>query len=89
MKKKINMHFIMVSSLAVLVLAAVSMILFYNILKNQVYDDIEAYTHVIQPFQPEFWETEENRERLAQDGLRITLILKGGSVSYDSRVNRQ
>ena len=33
MKKKINMHFIMVSSLAVLVLAAVSMILFYNILK--------------------------------------------------------
>ena len=56
MKKKINMHFIMVSSLAVLVLAAVSVILFYNILKNQVYDDIKDYTHVIQTLPQAFFE---------------------------------
>lgn len=48
MKKKINVQFIIVSSFAVVFTAAAAMILFYNIFKNQVYDDIKDYTHVIQ-----------------------------------------
>ena len=74
MKKKINIQFITVSSFAVMITAAVSMLLFYHIFKNQVFDDIEAYAHVIQPLDQQFWEQEKNLLRLEEDGLRITLV---------------
>jgi len=67
-----------VSALAVVITAITSMILFYSIFKNQVFDDIEAYAHVIQPLNQEFWEEPRNQERLEQDGLRITLIAENG-----------
>lgn len=73
-----------VSALAVVITAITSMILFYNIFKNQVFDDIEAYAHVIQPLDQEFWEEPKNQERLERDGLRITLIAEDGKVIYDS-----
>ena len=50
MKRKINIQFIIVSSFAAVFTAIAAMILFYNIFKNQVYDDIKDYTHVIQAF---------------------------------------
>lgn len=84
MKKKINVQFMAVSALAVVITAITSMILFYNIFKNQVFDDIEAYAHVIQPLDQEFWEEPKNQERLERDGLRITLIAEDGKVIYDS-----
>lgn len=84
MKKKINVQFMAVSALAVVITAITSMILFYNIFKNQVFDDIEAYAHVIQPLDQEFWEEPKNQERLERDGLRITLIAETGKVIYDS-----
>lgn len=84
MKKKINVQFMAVSALAVVITAITSMVLFYNIFKNQVFDDIEAYAHVIQPLDQEFWEEPKNQERLERDGLRITLIAEDGKVIYDS-----
>lgn len=87
MKKKINVQFMAVSALAVVITAITSMILFYNIFKNQVFDDIEAYAHVIQPLDQEFWEEPKNQERLERDGLRITLIAEDGKVIYDSAVD--
>lgn len=75
-----------VSALAVVITAITSMILFYNIFKNQVFDDVEAYAHVIQPLNQNFWDQEENKERLLKDGLRITLIKENGTVAYDSIV---
>lgn len=84
MKKKINIQFIAVSAFAVVITALTAMLLFYSIFKNQVFDDIEAYAHVIQPLDKEFWEMEKNRLRLEEDGLRITLIQSDGTVEYDS-----
>lgn len=84
MKKKINIQFMAVSAMAVIITAIASMLLFYNIFKNQVFDDIKAYSHVIQPLQPEFWDESGNRECIGQDGLRITLIEENGTVIYDS-----
>ncbi len=84
MKKKINVQFMAVSALAVVITAITSMILFYSIFKNQVFDDIEAYAHVIQPLNQEFWAEPRNQERLEQDGLRITLIAENGKVIYDT-----
>ena len=87
MKKKINVQFIIVSSFAVVFTAAAAMILFYNIFKNQVYDDIKDYTHVIQTLPQAFWENEKNIIRLKEDGLRVTVIQKDGSVEFDSSAN--
>ncbi len=88
MKKKINIQFIAVSSFAVMVTAVMSMLLFYHIFTNQVFDDIEAYAHVIQPFDQKFWEQEKNLLRLEEDGLRITLIEADGKVAYDSSADQ-
>ena len=84
MKRKINIQFMAVSAFAVIITALTSMLLFYNIFKNQVFDDIKAYAHVIQPLDQGFWEKPENQKRLDQDGLRITLVGKSGKVIYDS-----
>ena len=89
MKKKINVQFIIVSSFAVVFTAAAAMILFYNIFKNQVYDDIKDYTHVIQTLPQAFWENEKNIIRLKEDGLRVTVIQKDGSVEFDSSANQK
>lgn len=89
MKKKINIQFIIVASFAAVFTAIAAMILFYNIFKNQVYDDIKDYTHVIQAFPQGFLEKEENIIRLKEDGLRITLIQKDGSVAFDSSANQK
>ena len=88
MERKINIQFIAVSAFAVMITALMSMLLFYNIFKNQVFDDIEAYAHVIQPLDLEFWEQEENLQRLKEDGLRITLIAADGNVEYDSSADK-
>lgn len=88
MKRKINIQFVAVSSFAVVITALMSILLFYNILKNQVFDDIEAYAHVIQPLDLKFWEQEENLQRLKMDGLRITLIAADGRVEYDSSADK-
>lgn len=88
MKKKINIQFIAVSAFAVVITALMSMLLFYNIFNNQVFDDIEAYAHVIYPLDLEFWEQEENQQKLKEDGLRITMIAADGTVEYDSSADK-
>ena len=89
MKKKINIQFILLSSFAVVVTAAASMALFYSIFKNQVYDDIKDYTHIIRAYEPEFLKSDKNREFLKKDGIRVTFIQKDGSVSYDSSMGQK
>lgn len=89
MKKKINFQFLMVSSFAVVTAAVISMALFYNIFKNQVYDDLKDDTHIIQALLQKTQNSEENRILLERDGLRITLIREDGSVEYDSSADQQ
>lgn len=88
MKRKINIQFMVVSALAVLITALASMILFYSIFKKQVFQDVEAYTHLIQHFDEKFWNVKENRERLVQDGMRITLMDYDGTVLYDTMAEK-
>ena len=88
MKKKINIQFIFLSSFAVIAAAIASMALFYSIFKNQVYDDIKDYTHIIRALGPEFWEHGEHGAFLKKDGIRVTFIQKDGSVSYDSSMGQ-
>ena len=73
----------LISALAIVVIAVCSMVLFYDILKKQIFDDLKANAHVISLMQPEELPAELNYD-LEEDGLRITLVEEDGSVVYDS-----
>ena len=83
MKKKINHKFMLISAVAIIIIALCSMILFYDILKKQIFDDLKANAHVISMMEPDRLPGEIN-DNLDKDGLRITLIDQDGSVIYDS-----
>ncbi|MDD6057074.1 MAG: ATP-binding protein [Clostridiales bacterium] len=83
MKKKLNLKFMMIAAIAIVVFSVCSMLVFSNILAEQIFDDLKADAHVISAM---------NREHLSQtidydigeDGLRITLIDLEGNVLYDN-----
>ena len=83
MKKKINSKFMLISAIAIIVMAICAMVLFYDILKKQIFDDLKANAHVISMMKPEDLPNEINYN-LNEDGLRITLIAEDGTVIYDS-----
>ena len=53
MKKKINSKFMLISAIAIIVMAICAMVLFYDILKKQIFDDLKANAHVISMMNPE------------------------------------
>ena len=85
MKKKINHRFMLIAALAIIVTAVCSMVLFYDILKKQIFDDLKANAHVISLMQPEELQAELNYD-LEEDGLRITLVGEIGRASCRERV---
>jgi len=83
MKKKINAKFMLISTVAVVITGICSMFLFYDILKEQIFDDLAANASVISMMNPELL-AEEIPADLNKDGLRITIIKEDGTVIYDS-----
>ena len=83
MKKKINAKFMLISTVAVVVTGICAMFIFYNILKEQIFDDLAANASVISMMNPELL-AEEIPTDLNKDGLRITIIQEDGTVVYDS-----
>ena len=83
MKKKINAKFMLISAVAVVVTGICAMFIFYNILKEQIFDDLAANASVISMMNPELL-TEKLPVDMDKDGLRITLIEEDGTVVYDS-----
>ena len=83
MKKKINAKFMLISTVAVVVTGICAMFIFYNILKEQIFDDLAANASVISMMNPELL-TEKLPVDMDKDGLRITLIEEDGTVVYDS-----
>ena len=73
----------LISAIAIIVMAICAMVLFYDILKKQIFDDLKANAHVISMMKPEDLPDEINYN-LNKDGLRITLINEDGTVIYDS-----
>ena len=83
MRKRINAKFLLISAVAVMVTGICAMLIFYNILKDQIFDDLAANASVISMMNPEFL-AEEIPADLNKEGLRITIIEADGSVVYDS-----
>lgn len=90
MKKKINIRFIMIAALAIVVTALSAMLVYYNILKEQVFGDLKAYAHVIELLNIDDLavEIEKDPYNPIDDDLRITLIGAEGEVLYESLLNK-
>lgn len=90
MKKKINIQFIMIAALAIVVIALSAMLVYYNILKEQVLGDLKAYAHVIELLNIDDLavEIEKDPYNPIDDDLRITLIGTDGEVLYESLLNK-
>lgn len=73
----------LISTVAVVVTGICAMFIFYNILKEQIFDDLAANASVISMMNPELL-TEKLPVDMDKDGLRITLIEEDGTVVYDS-----
>ena len=86
MKKKINAKFMLISALAIIVTGACAMLLFYTILKEQIFDDLKANAHVVSMLEVEQVK-EELHYDLSKDGLRITFIDADGTVIFDSELD--
>ena len=83
MKRKINARFLLISAIAVMITGICAMFIFYNILKEQIFDDLAANASVISMMNPKLL-AEEIPSDLSKDGLRITIIETDGSVVWDS-----
>ena len=90
MKKKINIRFIMIAALAIVVTALSAMLVYYNILKEQVFGDLKAYAHVIELLNIDDLAAgiEKDPYNPIDDDLRITLIGADGDVLYESLLNK-
>lgn len=78
----------LIAAIAIVVTAVCSIILFYSILVDQIFDDLRTNAHVISKLDFE-GSSEEVCGQLAEDGLRITLVDGSGNVIYDSMENAE
>lgn len=85
MKRKIKFQFLGIAGLAIIITLVLSVIIFYDLFQKQVLDDLRTYTHVLETsiYREDM---EAHGARISEDGLRITVIQKNGTVSYDNTV---
>ena len=73
----------LIAAIAIVVTAVCSMLLFYQILEKQIFDDLASNAHVIAKMSIEEFRSDGGYD-LEQDGLRITVIEADGTVLFDS-----
>lgn len=77
MKKKMNFRFILILSSAILITAGVSMFLFYQSMKTQIFADLKSYEELL---------AEMDLESVnLPDDVRVTRIAEDGTVLFDSQ----
>ena len=82
MKKKINVQFMIIASLAILSTLGLVIGTFYELFKNQVFEDLKTYTYILKNIAE--LEGAEKNSCWNVDNLRITIIESDGAVIYDS-----
>lgn len=72
----------LIAAIAIVVTAVCSMF-FYQILEEQIFDDLKANAHVVSVISPKEL-SKDITYSLENDGLRITCVDVDGTVLYDS-----
>lgn len=86
MKKKINIRFLIIVALAIISAVTLSTLVFYEMFKKEVMQDLKTYVHVIVSTNAyEDLESEKLKKELKE--LRFTMIDSDGIVVYDSNVD--
>ena len=83
MKKKINFQFMFISAVGILLTFCLSTVIFYELFKSEVVDELKTYADVIKETQS-YDQILQGEYDPDVDDLRITMIKKDGKVFYDS-----
>lgn len=83
MKKKINLQFMFISVVGILLTFCLSTVIFYELFKSEVVDELKTYADVIKETQS-YDQILQGEYDPDVDDLRITMIKKDGKVFYDS-----
>ena len=83
MKKKINLQFMFISAVGLLLTFCLSTVIFYELFKSEVVDELKTYADVIKETQS-YDQILQGEYDPDVDDLRITMIKKDGKVFYDS-----
>ena len=83
MKKKINLQFMFISAVGILLTFCLSTVIFYELFKSEVVDELKTYADVIKETQS-YDQILQGEYDSDVDDLRITMIKKDGEVFYDS-----
>ena len=83
MKKKINLQFMFISAVGILLTFCLSTVIFYELFKSEVVDELKTYADVIKETQS-YDQILQGEYDPDVDDLRITVIKKDGKVFYDS-----
>ena len=85
MKKRIYLHFLLIAAIAILMTLTFSMVVSYEMIRDQVHEEIQAYAYLLQDvFSEENPDWEKLTNIKTEDELRITVIQNDGSVIYDN-----
>ena len=83
MKKKINLQMMYIAVLAILATLVTLIGVFYTLFKQEVFEDLRAYTIVLQ--EADLEKMVHNKAFISEaDGLRITVVSADGTVLYDN-----
>ena len=85
MKRKIKFQFLGIAGLAIVTTLVLSVIIFYNLFQKKMLEDLRTYTHVLE-FSNYMDDIEAHGAKSSEDGLRITVIQRDGTVLYDNIV---
>lgn len=86
MKNKINLQFMIISAVGILLTLCLSTVIFYELFKGEIMDELETYAHVIKNTGG-YRNLSEEAYDPNMDNLRITIVEQDGSVVYDSYAN--
>lgn len=86
MKKKINQMLVLIATLAIFLTTVLITIVYYDLFRKQVLEDLHAYATLIGGNTNEE-SLNELGQKLSAENLRITIVENNGTVKYDSEVD--
>ncbi len=86
MKKRINKMFVVISILAIVLTTGLVTAVYYNLFRRQVTADLKDYTTLVRDMYADTIPEEWGR-KLAEGGIRLTMVDSKGNVLYDNEVD--